>query len=250
MAANTGRLRNTVELRQRERFAVTVFLAAWLSLAGMRHAVGENMQAADDARDRTIAILGASYARGWGSPTLPGYERVINRGAGGEETGDMLKRFGTDVVALEPDAVLIWGHVNNITRASPEGIAGTKVAARKHYTEMLRQARAAGIEVIFATEIPWTEPGGWLHELQLWIGHLLGKQSYGERVSAHVRELNDFLRELAQREKLVLLDFERVFAPDGGTRKPEFGTEDGSHISQAGYTALTRYSTRQLSSQK
>lgn len=204
------------------------------------------MQAGVTSQPRSIVILGASYAQGWGSPALPGYGRVINRGVGAEETGDMLKRFATDVVAAKPDAVLIWGHVNNITRSSPERIAAAKSAARGHYTEMLQQARAAGIEVIFATEVPWTEPTGMLNELRGWIGQLRGKQSYAERVSAHVRDLNDFLRDLAKRDGLVLLDFERVFAPDRGTRKPEFGAEDGSHISKAGYEALSAYANREL----
>jgi lysophospholipase L1-like esterase len=208
--------------------------------------MGANMEAGAAVQDRSIVILGASYAMGWGSPALPGYTQVINRGIGGEETGDMLKRMSTDVVAARPDAVLIWGHVNNITRSPPDRIEAAKTAARGHYTEMLKQARAAGIEVIFATEVPWTEPAGFLNDIQAWIGHLRGKQSYGERVSAHVRELNAFLRDLAKRESIVLLDFERVFAPDGGTRKPEFGADDGSHISKAGYQALTSYAALEL----
>lgn len=215
-----------------------------VTLAGIL--MGANMEADATDQDRSIVILGASYAMGWGSPPLPGYAQVINRGVGGEETADMLKRFPTDVVAAKPDTVLIWGHVNNITRSPPDRIEAIKTAARGHYTEMLRQARAAGIEVIFATEVPWTEPTGFLNDIQAWIGHLRGKQSYGERVSAHVRELNAFLCDLAKREGVLLLDFERVFAPDGGTRKPEYGAEDGSHISKAGYEALTAYAGLEL----
>jgi lysophospholipase L1-like esterase len=195
---------------------------------------------------RTIVILGASYAGGWGSPNFPGFNRVINRGVSGEETGDMLKRFDKDVVAARPDAVLIWGHVNNITRSAPDRVEATKAAAREHFLEMIRKARAADITVILATEVPWTEPSGMINDLRAWIGHLRGKQSYAQRVSTHVRELNAYLRDLATKEKILLLDFERVFANEEGTRRPEFSAEDGSHISKAGYAALTDYSTRIL----
>ena len=147
---------------------------------------------------------------------------------------------------VKPDAVLIWGHVNNITRAPPEGIAAAIAAARVHYEAMLRQARAAGIEPIFATEIPWTEPPGIVNQLKSWAGYFLGKQSYATRVSGHVRELNDFLRKLASRERLLLLDFEHVLAPDGGTREPEFASADGSHISEAGYAALSAYAIEEM----
>jgi lysophospholipase L1-like esterase len=191
-------------------------------------------------------ILGASYAGGWGNPKLPGFDTVINRGVSGEETGDMLRRFDRDVVAARPAAVLIWGHVNDITRSKPERLEATKLATREHYRRMINKARAARVDVILATEVPWTEATGFLNELRAYIGHLRGKQSYAQRVSAHVRELNAFVRELATREGAVLLDFERVFANEEGTRRIQFSAEDGSHISQAGYEALTSYSTRIL----
>lgn len=203
---------------------------------------------ASNPDSRTLVIHGASYALGWGTPALPGYDRVINRGVGGEETGDMLRRFAADVVAAGPDAVLIWGHVNNISRSSPDKLEATKSAARTHYAAMLQQARAAGIEVIFATEIPWTEPDGILDMIRGWIGSLRGKQSYAARVSGHVHELNEYLRKLAAAENCRLLDFERVFANANGTRKAAFAADDGSHISTTGYEALSAYTRKELQS--
>jgi lysophospholipase L1-like esterase len=196
--------------------------------------------------ERTIVILGASYAKGWGEPPLPRFTRVVNRGVGGEETGDILKRFDRDVVAARPDAVLIWGHVNDITRSSPEALEVTKAAARRHYLEMFSKARSAGIQVILATEIPWTEPPGLLNALRAWVGELRGRQGYADRVSGHVHELNQFLREEAHRHRWTLLDFERALANDSGTRKPEYAAADGSHISQAGYAVLTATAQREL----
>ncbi|HEU0224004.1 MAG TPA: GDSL-type esterase/lipase family protein, partial [Steroidobacteraceae bacterium] len=194
----------------------------------------------------SLVILGASYAKGWGTPPLPGFVRVTNRGVGGEETGGMLARFPGDVVAARPDAVLIWGHVNNITRAAPDKIEDAKKSARDHFAEMLRLARAAGIEPILATEIPWTEPGGIVNTLYGWYAAIMGKTSYATRVSAHVREVNEYLKSLCRRENCRVLDFEAVFADEDGTRKSEYAAEDGSHISQAGYDALTAYAAREL----
>jgi lysophospholipase L1-like esterase len=225
--------------------ALTACLGIILAVTGLPESAGAAVSEST-ASPRSLVILGASYAMGWGTPALPGFDRVINRGVGGEETGDMLKRFAADVVAAKPDAVLIWGHVNNISRSSPDKLPAAKNAARSHYAAMLQQARAAGIEVIFATEVPWTEPDGFLDIIRGWIGSLRGKQSYAARVSAHVHELNDFLRELAAREGCRLLDFAGVFANENGTRKNEFAAEDGSHISEAGYQALTAYARREL----
>ena len=192
-----------------------------------------------------LVILGASYAASWGTPPLPGYT-VVNRGVGGEETQDMLARFQRDVVTDRPDAVLIWGHINNFTRSAPDQAEAVKRATREHYLQMLQEAREAGITVLLATEIPRGEPTGWIDQAVALLGRLRGQQSYSERINAHVRELNEYLRGLATREGLRLLDFERVLAPDGGAREPEFTQDDLSHVTAAGYAALTAYATREL----
>jgi lysophospholipase L1-like esterase len=202
------------------------------------------------AEPRSVVILGASYAQAWGTPALPGFDQVINRGVGGDETGGMNKRFAADVVAARPDTVLIWGHVNNITRAAPDKVEAAKSAAKADYDEMLRQARAAGIRVILATEVPWTAESGIIATVYGWIASLQGKTSYATRTSAHVEEVNEYVRALARREGLKLLDFGRAFANEDGTRKQEYAAEDGSHISPAGYQALTEYATRELRARK
>jgi len=227
------------------QFSFQLVLGAFVTLGNAASAVGNSMQTSGE-QPRTLVILGASYAQGWGTPLLAGYDRVINRGVGGEETGDMLARLPADVLAAKPHAVLVWGHVNNITRAAPDGIEAAKSAARGHYDQMLRQARAAGIDVIFATEVPWTEESGFINTVYGWLAGLMGKTSYAVRVSGHVEDVNAHLRALAAREGLRLLDFGKAFANEDGTRRQEFAAEDGSHINEAGYRALTEYANREL----
>ena len=208
------------------------------------------MQGNADVAPRKLVILGASYAGSWGTPPLPGHV-VVNRGVGGDTTSDMRARFQRDVVAAAPDVVLIWGLINNITKSGIAGATGEQAAAvtnaaRADYVAMLKEARAAGIDVILATEVPRSEPTGLVNEMRALVSRLLGKESYSARVNVYVRELNSFVRQLAAKEKLPLLDFEKVFAPEGGARKPEFAQEDQSHITAAGYAALTAYSVKAL----
>jgi len=117
-----------------------------------------------------------------------------------------------------------------------------KNAVREGYLAMLKQARAVGIEVTFATEIPLTEPSGLMNEVRA----LLGKQSYATRVNAQVPDLNELVRQLAAREKLRLFDFETVLAPDGGARESKYATEDLSHVTAAGFQALTALAIEEL----
>ena len=82
------------------------------------------------------------------------------------------------------------------------------------------------------------------------LGRLRGKSSYRAIVNAEVRDLNLFVRQLAARENLRVLDFEMVFAPDGGARAPEYATDDHSHITKAGYQALTAYTVAELGARR
>jgi lysophospholipase L1-like esterase len=222
---------------------LTLLVAAFFALTA---GAAVNSDAAP-ASNRLV-ILGASYAGSWGTPPLPGYT-VVNRGVGGEQTGGMRARFQSDVLAAQPKAVLIWGHINNITQTGfgdAAKLAAVKKAAQDDYLWMLQQARATGIDVILATEIPLAEPTGFVNSAVAFINGLRGKQSYATQVNREVRELNAFVRQLAAREKLVLLDFEKVFAPEGGARKPEYAQEDRSHVTPAGYQALTRYAVAEF----
>ncbi|WP_162827128.1 SGNH/GDSL hydrolase family protein [Pseudolabrys taiwanensis] len=67
---------------------------------------------------------------------------VLNRGVNGEEIGDMLKRFGTDVVALKPDLVLWQLGTNSVMRDQQIGAHGSLIR------DGLRQIRAIGADVV------------------------------------------------------------------------------------------------------
>ncbi len=60
-------------------------------------------------------------------------------------------------------------------------------------------------------------------------------------INGHVAAVNGWLRQVAQREGLALLDLQPVLADGAGRRRPEFSQPDGSHITQRGYDALTSY---------
>ncbi|WP_331159535.1 GDSL-type esterase/lipase family protein [Steroidobacter sp.] len=193
----------------------------------------------------TLVLAGASYVGGWKEPELPGY-RVINRGAGGEETHQVLARFERDVIAAKPQAVLIWGHINNVHRAPPGGIEAAKEKAKADYREMVRLGRENGIEVILATEVTVSEAVGLANRLVAFINNLRGKQNYNAWVNEHVRDVNAWLRTYAREQRLRLWDFEKVFDDGEGFRKLEYSSEDGTHISADGYAALTNYARAQI----
>jgi lysophospholipase L1-like esterase len=192
-----------------------------------------------------LLIIGASYAKEWGQPNLPGF-RVTNRGVGGEESWQVAARFDRDAVAAKPDVILIWGHINDITRSSPEKYEEVKQRAIDSYRRMLTQAREADIPVILATEITLTTAIGWQDWIPAAIAWVRGKESYAARVNREVKAVNSWLRQTAAQEKLLLLDLEKAVDDGDGGRKPEFTQEDRSHVTPAGYAAITQHARAQL----
>lgn len=190
--------------------------------------------------NKSLVIIGASYALGWGQPALEGY-RVSNKGIGGEESSAVRARFERDAVALRPDAVLIWGHINDIFRAPRDQLTQAKQRARDNYKAMHAQAAAAGIEVILATEVTMAVSDTWKDKIMALIGRIRGRENYRVMINGHVKEVNAWLRTYAAEHGLKLLDFERALDSGQGSRRMEFAQADGSHITPAGYEALTKY---------
>ncbi len=185
----------------------------------------------------TVVILGASYAAGW-HPEPVGDVRFVNKGVGGEQSHEMLARFEEDVLQLKPRAVILWGYINDIHRSGSQGMEETKARARRSFEEMVGLARANGIEPILATEVTLRGKNNFEDRVATAIGRLLGKQSYQDRVNGHVLELNGWLRQYAENNRLLLLDLQPVLSDKNDRRRKEYAQEDGSHITAAGYDAL------------
>ena len=193
---------------------------------------------------RPVVILGASYAAGWKLADLDSVP-VINAGVAGQQSFEMLARFDADVVAARPRAVVLWGFINDIFRA--DDVHRAVARARDSYTEMIKRARAHGIEPIVATEVTMRPPKTVTQSVLSVVGPMLGKVSYQDRINEHVIATNRWLRELAQRDGLQVLDLQAALADTNGRRRREFAMPDGSHISPEGYEALTVYARPLLS---
>jgi len=222
----------------------------------------EDNQAMNEQRDGATVIMGASYARGWNPGELGGRD-CINKGVDGEQSHEVLARFERDVLALEPRSVIIWGYINDIHRSERAAIEQTKERARQSFIEMIDLAHANGIEPIVATEVTIRNRDTWKEliaamigrllgkesyqdfvnsqVIAAMIGRLLGKESYQDFVNSQVLELNGWLRQYAEQNGLLLLDLQPLLSDRSGRRKREYATEDGSHITPAGYEALTSH---------
>ena len=153
-------------------------------------------------------------------PFFPG-KPYLNRGIGGQVTGQMLLRFYPDVIALHPKAVIIFGGTNdiggNIGPVPMETIENNLAA-------MADMARANGIKVIMASVTP--------------VCDLPGKppMTMG-RPPDSILTLNRWIKDYSAKNNLVYLDYFSATVDDKGFLKAEI-TEDGLHPTIKGYELM------------
>jgi lysophospholipase L1-like esterase len=198
------------------------------------------------AEEKTIVVIGASYAGGWNSDRPIAGFRFINKGIGGQQSFEMLARFETDVLAIKPDAVIIWGFINDVFRSDRAQMEQTLSRTRESILAMVESARKARIMPVLATEVTIRSKDGWSEALESIIGRILGKSSYQNYINRQVGETNRWLRDTATLDGILLLDLEAVLGDHQGVRRKEFSQSDGSHISKQGYEAITQYAEGRL----
>jgi lysophospholipase L1-like esterase len=207
---------------------------------------GESMKTKQGG-SRTIVVIGASYAGGWKPERPIAGHQIITKGVSGEESSQVLARFDVDATSENPDAVIIWGFINDIFRVDRSRLTERLQRTRSDLLSMVKLAREARIVPILATEVTIRGKHGIVEAATALTGRILGKESYQKFINRQVREMNNWIRVTAQHDEILLLDFEAVLADNSGLRRKEFSKPDGSHISPGGYDALTKYADEQLS---
>ena len=194
-------------------------------------------EAAREGRPAVIVTLGSSSTEGVGaSSPLATYParleealrrdglaaRVLNRGRGGEEVGDMLARMERDVIAARPD-VVIWQ-------------VGTNAAMRNHpldrFTVLLREGvrrlQEAGADVVLMD----SQRGPWA-------------------ARAPMREAFDrALADMALEKGAVLFSRRRLMDvwASAGTAPEAMLVQDGLHHNDRGYACLAEALARGMRS--
>jgi lysophospholipase L1-like esterase len=123
-------------------------------------------------------------------------------------------------------------------------VESARSRVRESFTRIIQLARTHGIEPIVATEVTVRQPASLVEDAKTLAGWVLGRQSYRDYINREVVEQNRWLREYAACEGIFLLDFQSVLAEGSGKRRKAYAAPDGSHISPAGYDALTAYAAR------
>jgi lysophospholipase L1-like esterase len=129
---------------------------------------------------------------------------VINAGVNGDSTEEMLWRFNRAAAAEKPDAIVIWGGINDLSAArDPERVL-TNLA------KLYESCHGIGSTPIACTLAPT------------------------RHTSPAMKRLNDMIKAHTEEKGMILVDlFPALADPDGNLRQ-EY-SDDGAHLTPAGY---------------
>jgi lysophospholipase L1-like esterase len=179
--------------------------------------------------ERRIVFFGDSITDNWSKPNYGGFfpgKRYLNRGIGGQTTGQMLLRFRPDVIALAPRAVVILAGTNDLSGntgpVSPDTI-------ENNLASMVELARAHKINVVLASLLPVCDckksPDG---------KPITRTQ---DRPPQSIVALNQRIAALARKSGVPYLDYFSALVDAKGALKSEL-TDDGLHPNAAGYAVM------------
>ena len=165
-------------------------------------------------------FMGNSITEGWVQqrPEFFSENNFLGRGISGQTTDQMLLRFRTDVIDLNPKRVVILAGTNDIA----ENNGKVSLSTISGYVEsMVELANSNGIEVFIISVLP--------AEIYPWRTHL--------KPNIQIPKLNTMLQNLAKKHKAKYVD---VFAEMTNERMglDENYAYDGVHPTSEGYVKM------------
>jgi len=168
------------------------------------------------AGSNEVIFIGASVIDYWSKNGVffPG-KPYVNRGIGGQITGQCLIRFRADVINLKPKAVVILVGSNDLLYSVPSRVM------QENIISMVELARAHGIKVVLASLPPV-------------CGSVVDM-----RPPAKIMEYNLWMKGYAEKAGVVFLDFYNspLLGSDGLLRQDL--SVDCLHPNAAGYEIMT-----------
>jgi lysophospholipase L1-like esterase len=160
-----------------------------------------------------VVFLGDSITDFWRLNQYFPEQDFLNRGISGQVTGEMLGRFKSDVIDLNPKAVLILAGTNDLARNVPMPVI------ENNYAMMADLADQHAIRLIFASVLP------------------VNDYQKARRPPQSIRALNDWLRSLCKQRGCTYLDYFSAMIDQGGMLKADLA-DDGLHPNGSGYRVM------------
>jgi len=169
-----------------------------------------------------VVFLGDSITDGWRiNQYFPG-KPYVNRGIGGQITGQMLGRMKADVIDLKPAVVVILAGTNDLARGVSAGTIQNNLAM------IATLAEASGVTPVFSSILPVSDH------------HKSQDPNYERtplRPPSQILSLNVWLKQKSREAGYVFLDYHSAMVGDDGQLRAELAA-DGLHPNGEGYKIM------------
>jgi lysophospholipase L1-like esterase len=232
-AASAARAQSTApaqptaeEIAKRQQAQEERFHNDWANLQRFRDANAKLSPPVSN--ENRVVFMGNSITEGFAprfATLFPG-KPYIGRGIGGQTTPQMLVRFRQDVIDLKPKVVVILAGTNDI--AGNTG-PSTLEMIEDNLASMADLAKSNGIRVVLSSVLPvWDYP--WKPGLE---------------PAPKIIALNKWMKDYAQRNGMVYLDYHSAMSDSRGGMRAELAS-DGVHPNDAGYRIMAPLAERAI----
>jgi lysophospholipase L1-like esterase len=188
-----------------------------------RYAEANEKLGPPSAQKQRVVFLGDSITDGWRLNEYYGSERdFVNRGIGGQITGEMLGRMKADVIDLKPRLVLVLAGINDLGR-------GVAVSAIKNNLSTIADlAEAHHIEPMFASVLPVSD----YHK------DVNAQYARTTRLApSKILELNGWLKSFCEQRHFPYVDYYSALVDKAGFLQADLA-DDGLHPNAKGYRLM------------
>jgi len=153
---------------------------------------------------------------------VSGQYELIGAGIGGNKVYDLYLRMDEDVLAKNPDIVVIWIGVNDVWHKQSYGTGTDADKFEKFYTAIIKKLQEKNIKIILCTPAV--------------IGE---KTDFSNQLDGDLNKYSQIIRNLAARNNCDLVDCRKIFLEYNLKNNPEnkeFGilTADRVHLNEQG----------------
>lgn len=147
---------------------------------------------------------------------------LMGAGIGGNKIYDLFLRMDDDVLAKQPDVVIVWVGVNDVWHKSSFGTGTDPDKFVKFYEAVIKKLQAANAKVMLCTPAA--------------IGE---KTDFSNQQDGDLNQYSQLIRDLAKRQNIPLIDLRKAFLDYNLKHNPEnkekgILTTDRVHLNEAG----------------
>jgi lysophospholipase L1-like esterase len=201
-------------------------LKDWAQLGRYRDA--NRTVASPGKEEARVVFMGDSITDMWALPQFGGFfpgKPYLDRGIGGQTTPQMVLRFRSDVIALQPQVVVILAGTNDIA-----GNTGTMTLEETegNLATMSELARAHDIRVVLSSVMP-------VSDITNAEGKLIVQTE--KRPAEKILALNEWIKKYAAENGHSYVDYYSATVDEKGLLKRTI-TNDGLHPNAQGYAVM------------